>query len=55
MTEPTRTGGAGQRYGTFRRQERIIEERVSEPETELEANEERITEFEAKLDRLNAR
>ena len=55
MTEPTRTGGAGERHAHLAEKSRLLTERVSELETKLEANEERIAEFKVELDRLNAR
>jgi len=55
MTEPTRTGGAGQRHAHLTEKNRLSTERISELETKLEANEERIAEFEAELDHLDVR
>ena len=55
MAEPTRTGGAGERHAHLAEKSRLLTERVSELETKLEVNKKRIAEFEAELDRLDAR
>ena len=55
MMEPTETGNDGQRHAHLAEKNRLSTERVSKLEIKLEANEERIAEFEAELDRLDAR
>ena len=55
MTEPTGTGGAGQRHAYLAEKNRLLTERVAELETKLEAKEERIAELEAEIDSLDDR
>ena len=55
MAEPTRTGGAGERHAHLAEKNGLLTERVSKLGTKLETDKERIAEFEAELDRLDAR
>ena len=55
MTEPTETGGAGQRRTHLAEKNRLLTQRVAELETKLEAKEERIAELKAELDSFDTR
>ena len=53
--KPTGTGSDGQGHAHLAEKNRLSTDRVSEFETKLEANEERIAELKVEFDRLDAR